>query len=175
MAAAPPMAAPQPPAPAAAPNYAPTAPARGMNPGLIIAGVVGAIAVLIAILYFTGAFDRKTLPRMRPATPYGSSSSTSNLPPPPSLPSTSSGMSRLAGTWGPRCPASTQDAVSFTSDGSFSAGAGRGTYTFVGNMLTLYRPGASSSFAMRWEFVSDSMARATNLRSGTTDTIYRCS
>jgi hypothetical protein len=83
-------------------------------------------------------------------------------------------MSRLAGTWGPRCPSSTRDTITFSANGAFMAGAGSGSYSLSGNLVTLYRRGAADSFSMRWELVSDSMARVTNSNSGLVDTVYRC-
>src|SRR5205085_5073292 len=91
-----PPAAPQPPAasawsaPPAAHAYAPGYAAAGPKipkSSWIVAAVLGAVLVVVAILWFTGVIGGRGL-----------------------------STSALAGTWGPRCPESRTEAVTFTPD-----------------------------------------------------------
>jgi len=145
---------------------------------LIIAGVLGVALLILAILYFTGKLDgsrRNGGSAEGTSGSYGGSTGSSGYG--SSQPSTgrqTTTMYTLAGTWGPGCPGARANAITFSSSGTYTAGAGSGSYTLSGNLVTLFRAGGGGSFPMRWELVSESMARVTNINSGTADTVYRC-
>lgn len=178
MASAPPPApplAPSPPLPpsypVAAPVYAP--PERRSNAGWIVAAILAAVLVLLVILYFTGALDRE--PRRSGfasgasgssgRTGFGSSTTTAGAP---------LSMSALVGTWGPRCPGSRAEAITFTSGGTWTAGSGGGSYSLSGNTITLFRSSGGGTFSMRWEPVTDSSARVSTMGAARPDYVYRC-
>jgi len=172
-----------PPAAPAAPAYAQpyaAAPAGGSKAGWIVAGILAAVLVVLVILYFTGVLDRS--PRSSTGGAFGGTPSTGTGG--FGAPSTGSSggmsgsgavtMASVAGTWGPGCPGSRNDTVTFTSSGSYLTGADSGSFTIYGNTLSLTSSANGSTTTIRWEPMGDNAARAEVTSRGRSATVYRC-
>lgn len=78
----------------------------------------------------------------------------------------------LTGTWGPGCPGSTDDGITFYDDGTAMSDGENGTWTLDGSYVNLNN--GRETLALYWEMVSNDSARVR--RSGTSQTrmVYRC-
>jgi hypothetical protein len=100
--------------------------------------------------------------------------------PPPSPPPTTTNpvagyaptVGWLTGTWGPACPGSAAQAITLFGDGRLSAQGGEGSWTLDGYTVTL--SGNGRTLVTRWEYLSQDMARVTQVANGRVETVRRC-
>lgn len=200
-AAAPPPQAP-PPIPAQ-PPYAPASqvpptPAYAAPPtpwGWIVAALLAVVLITLVCLYFftdllsrapRDSWDDSDSSSSQSGTgsqsSFGSASSApvaAPAPLPAPAPSTGAGSgyaptaSWLQGTWGPSCPGSRAQVVTFDGGGRFTSDGGDGTWSLDGYNVTLNTNGRT--MVTRWEYVTQDMARVTQLAGGQTTTVQRCS
>lgn len=190
-----------PPAAAAPPAPLPGAPARPTPWGWIVAAILAAALItLICLYFFTSLLDRAPRDSWddRGGSSFGQSGSGSgsgssalgssggagsgqaSVPPPP--PSTGTNTNPVAGyaptvgwlqgTWGPACPGSSAQALTLYSDGRLVAQRGEGTWSLDGDIVTLN--GNGRTLVTRWEYLSQDMARVTQVANGQAETVRRC-
>lgn len=198
--AAPPT-TPAPPAPYPPAPY-PAAPARGAPWGWIVAAILAvALIALVCLHFFTSLLDKP--PRdswedggssfSQSGSGSGSGSGSSVLgssggtgsgqgsyqappPPPPTTTTPVAGYAPTAGwlqgTWGPGCPGSTAQALTLYEGGRLVAQGGEGSWSLDGYIVTLN--GNGRTLVTRWEYLSQDMARVTQVANGRVETIRRC-
>jgi len=200
-AAPPPQAPPpipaQPPYAPESPRPAAAAYARQTPWGWIVAAVLAAVLITLVCLYFftdllsrepRDSWDDSDSSFSQSGTgsqgSLGSSSSAQRpyqpapAPMPAPAPSTGTGsgyaptVSWLQGTWGPSCPASRAQVVTFYGGGRFTADGGEGTWTLDGENVTLVVSGRT--MLTRWEYLAPDIARVTQVAGGRTRTVQRC-
>ena len=180
--------APYPPAP-----Y-PAAPARGAPWGWIVAAILAvALIALVCLYFFTSLLDKAPSNSWengggssfsQSGSGSGSGSGSSVLgssggtgsgqgayqapPPPPTTTNPVAGYAPTAGwlqgTWGPGCPGSAAQAITLFGDGRLSAQGGEGTWSLDGYTVTLN--GNGRTLVTRWEYLSQDMARVTQIANG---------
>jgi len=78
------------------------------------------------------------------------------------------------GTWGPTCPQSTADAITFFQDGTFLAAGGSGVWTIdAGSTITM--TGNGRTVSSRWVFSSGNAAVAYGMGPAGGQPVQRCS
>jgi hypothetical protein len=171
-----------PPQPQSAPYYPP---ASNSKTGLWVFFVILAFAVgvggTILTLWLTGDLWNSSA-RYTPSSYNGSTSGSGatgesgfSTPTPP--PSTSGAgyaptEASLQGTWGPGCPNSQAEALTFYSDGTASTDNERGSWSLNGNYVTLISE--SNTMTLYWEMVSNDTARVRRTGDSQTRTVSRC-
>jgi hypothetical protein len=109
-----------------------------------VVAIVAATLLVLVLLWLIGAFNGE---RPRPEeVPWNSGYAE------PDPARTRPTAAWLAGTWGPRCPGSRQDAVTFESGGRFAGADGAGTWSLAGDVVTVTVNGRNH--ATRWEHVA---------------------
>lgn len=192
--------APPAPSPAPPPTPYPAAPARPAPWGWIVAAILASVLIILVCLYFfTSLLDKEPRDSWRdgsssfsqsgsgsgssaPASSGGTGSGQESFVPPPPPPSTGTTTNPVAGyaptvgwlqgTWGPGCPGSTAQAITLLSDGRLVAPRGEGTWSLDGYTVTLN--GNGRTLVTRWEYLSQDMARVTQVANGQTETVRRC-
>lgn len=77
------------------------------------------------------------------------------------------------GTWGPNCPSSAAEAITFFSDGTFQASGGFGTWT-IDSGSTITMTGNGRTVSSRWVFSSGRAAVAYGMGTAGGQPVRRC-
>jgi hypothetical protein len=185
--------------PAPPPTHFPAAPARPAPWGWIVAAILAsALIILVCLYFFTSLLDKAPRDSWRDGggssfSQSGSGSGSGALgatggtgsgqgtyappPPPPSTnPNPVAGYAPTAGwlqgTWGPACPGSSAQAITLYEGGRLVAQGGEGSWTLDGYTVTLN--GNGRTLVTRWEYLSQDMARVTQIANGRIETVRRC-
>jgi hypothetical protein len=137
---------------------------------LIITGVLGFVVLVGIALTVTGGVggSRSSNGSASRISQYGSS--TPPAPRPITMPNNAL---YFFGTWGPNCPQSTADAMTFFSDGTFQAPGGFGTWTIdAGSTITM--TGNGRTVSSEWVFSSGNAAVAYGMGTPGGQPVRRC-
>ncbi|HTU12014.1 MAG TPA: hypothetical protein VMG08_14080 [Allosphingosinicella sp.] len=78
----------------------------------------------------------------------------------------------LAGSWGPNCPGSNSDAITFYQDGTAESDGESGSWSLNGNYVTLNN--GRQNMTLYWEMVGNDSARVRRSGDSRTETVNRC-
>jgi len=109
-----------------------------------------------------GSDTNSTLPAYVPSTPSRPTMSAS----PPSV-------ATLTGTWGPGCPSSRNDAITFYADGTAMSDGESGSWSLDGSYVNLNN--GRQNMSLYWEMTGNGSARVRRSGDSRVRTIYRCS
>jgi hypothetical protein len=175
----------------------PAAPARPAPWGWIVAAILAvALIALVCLYFFTSLLDKPPRDSWEDrgssfsqsgsgsgSSALGSSGSTGSgqgaYPQPAPPPTTANPVAGYAptvgwlqGTWGPGCPGSSAQAITLYEGGRLVAQGGEGSWSLDGYTVTLN--GNGRTLVTRWEYLSQDMARVTQVANGRTETVRRC-
>lgn len=188
--APPPLAPPAAPVPPPyQPAPAPWQPAARSGPGLwplftVLAFLVGAGGTILTLWLTGDLWNSRT--STSSSTVAGSAQggglnpATSMTPPPASVPSpgpattggTAPTPASLPGSWGPACPGSADEAITFYADGTASSDGESGTWSLDGNYVNLNN--GRESLTLYWEMVGSGSARVRRAGDSQSRIVNRC-
>ena len=176
---------PAPPAPAApAPYYPAPQQARrgaGLWPLFAFLAFLAGVGGTILTLWLTGElWNSRSSSYSNPIYSSGGTTNTATdtamapVPPPAPSPAFSAmpTSSTLTGTWGPSCPGSRSEAITFYADGTASGDGESGSWSVSGNYVSLNN--GSRTMTVYWEMTGADSARVRQSGESDSRTVYRC-